>query len=170
MIQTNRRLNLLCHSDRHIFNRVTLSKTVPQVWSLPHAYTDKTQAHCSLSAQPSLPTSSSAPIPIYVPITPPPPSSRAPTPKIEFQGPYWNPFPIKPSPSSDISPSSIHSIVFLPRRFYVILGLPLSPSLRPHPTSTSSPPSDKTGLPERHQGRQKVNLFCCYYELFEHAK
>ena len=51
-----------------------------------------------------------------------------------FTSPFRNPFPIKPSPSSDVFPSSIHSIVSLPRRFDAILGLPLSPPPTRHIT------------------------------------
>ena len=66
--------------------------------------------------------------------------------QIKFRGPYWNLFPIKPSPSSDVLPSSICSIVPPLRRLYVILGLSLPPPTR-HPTSISPPPSGKTRVP-----------------------
>jgi len=88
-----------------------------------------TQAQYSLSTQPSSPTFSSAAIPLFVPTLP------RKTPTSKFQSPYWNPFPIKPSPSSYVSPSSIHSIVSPPKRFDAIVGLPLSPPPTRHPTA-----------------------------------
>ena len=152
------------------------SKSSPKVWILLHAYTNQTQAHFS----PFLSLHSHYHIwsPLWLSTflsqqhyRPRPEKCRS---KIKFQSPYL--FPIKPSPSSDVSPPYILFIVPLLRRLYTTLGLPLPPPPACHFMSISSPPSDKTCLNrvvqrlDLYQGRQQVYLLCCYYKLVEHAQ
>ena len=79
-----------------------------QVWSLQHAYTNKTQAHC---AKPLSPMFSSATLSLFALTAPPPSPSKTSTPKLNRAGTL---FLIKPSPSSG---ASIHSIVPSPGGF-----------------------------------------------------
>ena len=84
----------------------------------------------SLSAQPLSPTFSSAVTPLFVPTTPWPLPSKMLIPKLNFRVRAWISFLMKPSPLSDVSPPSIHSIV-LPRGF-------MWPWLTPTPTITTT--------------------------------
>jgi len=70
----------------------------------------------SLSVQPLSRTFSSAVTPLFVPTTPRPLPSKMLIPKLNFRVCTWIWFLVKPSPLSDVSPSSIYSIV-LPRGF-----------------------------------------------------
>ena len=107
-----------------------------QVWSLPRAYTNETQAHCSLSAQPSsLTFSSAANPPFFVPATPP------------HLARCWPHFRICNRTQFPIATLTIRSIVPSPTTLYATLGLPPpTPPSTLHITSISLHP-DKTGVP-----------------------
>ena len=84
----NKQLTSLAGSFGYVFPGVVKKyrprKSGARVWSLPHAYTNEIQGHCSLSAQPSPPTFASAAISLSVPTTLQP-SPSMPTPKWNFR-------------------------------------------------------------------------------------
>ena len=112
----------------------------PQVWLLPHAHTNETEIHCSLSAQPSSPMFSSAATPLFVPMCHHPHPAKRPS-QNQISESILEPG-FKPNPFSDVSWPSIHSIVPTPSTLYTTLGLPPPRPMR-HPMSISLHPQTK---------------------------
>ena len=120
-----------------------------------HTHTQAKHKLITLSAQTSSPTLSTA-TPLFMPTVPLPSLSIISTPKSSFRVCTGLLFLIMPSPLSDVSPPSIHSILPPSRRLSPALGLP--PSLWRHSQAVSFFPTLRQNWSPRTQWHSALTV------------